>query len=156
MTFEAADHAFMARAIRLAEKGLYSTRPNPRVGCVIVNSGDVIGEGFHIQAGGPHAEIHALRKAGASAQGSTVYVTLEPCSHHGRTPPCADALIEAGVQRVMVAMSDPNPEVAGQGLERLRAAGIEVNCGLLESEAAALNPGLSNECAADDPGYASN
>jgi len=142
MTFEAADHAFMARAIRLAEKGLYSTRPNPRVGCVIVNSGDVIGEGFHIQAGGPHAEIHALRKAGASAQGSTVYVTLEPCSHHGRTPPCADALIEAGVQRVMVAMSDPNPEVAGQGLERLRAAGIEVNCGLLESEAAALNPGF--------------
>lgn len=142
MTFEATDYAFMARAMHLAEKGLYSTRPNPRVGCVIVNHGDVIGEGFHLQAGGPHAEIHALRKAGASAQGSTVYVTLEPCSHHGRTPPCADALIEAGVQRVMVAMSDPNSEVAGQGLERLRAAGIEVDCGLLEPEAAALNPGF--------------
>ena len=142
MTFEAADHAFMARAMRLAEKGLYSTRPNPRVGCVIVKNGIVVGKGFHLRAGGPHAEIHALQKAGVAAQGSTVYVTLEPCSHQGRTPPCADALIEAGVQRVMAAMSDPNPEVAGQGLERLHAAGIEVNCGLLESQAVALNLGF--------------
>jgi diaminohydroxyphosphoribosylaminopyrimidine deaminase/5-amino-6-(5-phosphoribosylamino)uracil reductase len=142
MTFEAADHAFMARALHLAEKGLFSTRPNPRVGCVIVKNGDVVGEGFHLHAGGPHAEIYALQKAGAAAQGSTVYVTLEPCSHQGRTPPCADALIEAGVQRVIAAMTDPNPQVAGKGLERLRAAGIEVESGLLESEAAALNPGF--------------
>ncbi|RUM94681.1 MAG: bifunctional diaminohydroxyphosphoribosylaminopyrimidine deaminase/5-amino-6-(5-phosphoribosylamino)uracil reductase RibD [Thiothrix sp.] len=133
----------MARAMCLAEKGLYSTRPNPRVGCVIVKNGEVVGEGFHISAGGPHAEIHALKKAGAAAQGSTVYVTLEPCSHYGRTPPCADALIEAGVRRVIAAMSDPNPQVAGKGLERLRAAGVEVSSGLLESQAVALNPGFT-------------
>jgi len=142
MEFDAADHAFMARALRLAEKGLYSTRPNPRVGCVIVKEGEVIGEGWHLKAGGSHAEIHALINAGAATQGSTVYVTLEPCSHHGRTPPCADALIEAGVRRVIAAMSDPNPQISGKGLERLRAAGIEVSSGLLESRAVTLNPGF--------------
>ncbi len=142
MVFEATDHAFMARAMRLAEEGLYSTRPNPRVGCVIVKNGEVVGEGFHLQAGGPHAEIHALQSAGDAARDSTVYVTLEPCSHHGRTPPCADALIHAGVARVIVAVPDPNPEVAGKGMERLRAAGIKVDSGLLESEAVTLNPGF--------------
>jgi diaminohydroxyphosphoribosylaminopyrimidine deaminase/5-amino-6-(5-phosphoribosylamino)uracil reductase len=142
MAFSAADHAFMAQALRRAEEGLYTARPNPRVGCVVVKDGNIIGEGFHLQAGGPHAEIHALQKAGISARGSTVYVTLEPCSHFGRTPPCADALIDAGVQRVIIAMSDPNPQVAGAGIERLRAAGIEVSSGLLEAEAEALNPGF--------------
>jgi diaminohydroxyphosphoribosylaminopyrimidine deaminase/5-amino-6-(5-phosphoribosylamino)uracil reductase len=140
--FQVYDHALMARAMRLARKGLYSTRPNPRVGCVLAKESEVVGEGFHLHAGGPHAEIHALRDAGSAAHGSTAYVTLEPCSHHGRTPPCADALIEAGVRRVIVAMSDPNPRVAGKGMERLRDAGIEVGSGLLESEAIALNPGF--------------
>jgi diaminohydroxyphosphoribosylaminopyrimidine deaminase/5-amino-6-(5-phosphoribosylamino)uracil reductase len=112
------------------------------VGCVLAKEGEVVGEGFHLHAGGPHAEIHALREAGDAAHGSTAYVTLEPCSHYGRTPPCTEALIQAGVQRVIVAMSDPNPHVAGKGIERLREAGIEVNSGLLESEAIALNPGF--------------
>lgn len=135
-------HEYMAQAVRLAARGIYSTHPNPNVGCVIVNQGSVVGSGWHRQAGGPHAEIIALREAGERARGADVYLTLEPCSHHGRTPPCADALVEAGVQRVVVAMQDPNPLVAGQGLERLRSAGIAVETGLLEAQAAELNPGF--------------
>lgn len=136
------DARHMARALELARKGMYSTHPNPRVGCVIVRDGETVGEGWHVQAGGPHAEVHALRQAGDRARGATAYVTLEPCSHHGRTPPCADALVAAGVARVVVAMQDPNPQVAGQGLERLRQAGIAVTCPLLATEARALNPGF--------------
>lgn len=136
------DARHMARALELARKGVYSTHPNPRVGCVIVRDGETVGEGWHVQAGGPHAEVHALRQAGDRARGATAYVTLEPCSHHGRTPPCADALVAAGVARVVVAMQDPNPQVAGQGLERLRQAGIAVTCPLLATEARALNPGF--------------
>jgi len=142
MAFSAADHAFMARALQLAEQGLYSTAPNPRVGCVLVKDGTVVGEGWHEKAGQPHAEVHALAAAGSAAHGATAYVTLEPCSHHGRTPPCADALIAAGVARVVAAMRDPNPLVAGQGLARLAAAGIGVDCGLLETAARELNIGF--------------
>jgi diaminohydroxyphosphoribosylaminopyrimidine deaminase / 5-amino-6-(5-phosphoribosylamino)uracil reductase len=137
-----ADHGFMARAIQLARRGLYTTDPNPRVGCVLVRDGAVVGEGWHRRAGGGHAERIALADAGERARGATVYVTLEPCCHHGRTPPCTEALIEAGVARVVFAMVDPNPLVSGQGRERLRAAGIEVQAGMLESEARALNPGF--------------
>ena len=136
------DQFFMARALRLARKGLYSTHPNPRVGCVIVRDGEIVGEGWHARAGEPHAEVHALRQAGDKARGATAYVTLEPCSHHGRTPPCADALVAAGVSRVVAAMQDPNPQVAGSGLLRLAQAGIEVASGVLESEARALNAGF--------------
>ena len=136
------DQNYMARAIRLAARGIYTTHPNPNVGCVIVKDGEVVGEGWHRQAGGPHAEVTALQQAGARARGATVYVTLEPCSHHGRTPPCADALVAAGVSRVMVAMQDPNPRVAGSGLRRLREAAINVEAGLLEDPARALNPGF--------------
>lgn len=139
---DSADSRWMAHALRLAERGLYSTSPNPRVGSVVVKDGTLAGEGWHERAGGPHAEIHALRAAGEKARGATAYVTLEPCSHHGRTPPCADALIEAGVARVVVAVQDPNPLVAGQGLERLRAAGIEIECGLMEAAARELNIGF--------------
>ena len=140
--FSAADHEFMARALRLAERGLFSTTPNPRVGCVLVKDGVVVGEGWHERAGEAHAEIHALRAAGDSARGATAYVTLEPCSHFGRTPPCADALIDAGVARVVAAMQDPNPQVAGRGLSRLNAAGVSVSSGLLEAEARELNVGF--------------
>ncbi|MEL7561259.1 bifunctional diaminohydroxyphosphoribosylaminopyrimidine deaminase/5-amino-6-(5-phosphoribosylamino)uracil reductase RibD [Stutzerimonas chloritidismutans] len=136
------DHLWMARALQLARKGLYSTHPNPRVGCVIVKDGELVGEGWHVRAGEPHAEVHALRQAGERAAGATAYVTLEPCSHHGRTPPCAEALAKAGVGRVVAAMQDPNPQVAGRGLELLRSSGIEVASGVLESEARALNPGF--------------
>lgn len=136
------DQRSMARALELARKGVYSTHPNPRVGCVIVAAGQIVGEGWHARAGEPHAEVHALRQAGAKARGATAYVTLEPCSHHGRTPPCAEALMQAGVARVVAAMQDPNPQVAGRGLARLREAGIEVACGVLESEARALNVGF--------------
>lgn len=136
------DPAFMARALELARKGVYSTHPNPRVGCVIVADGQIVGEGWHARAGEPHAEIHALRQAGARARGATAYVTLEPCSHHGRTPPCADALVAAGVARVVAAMQDPNPQVAGRGLLRLAQAGIAVHSGVLEEEARALNVGF--------------
>jgi diaminohydroxyphosphoribosylaminopyrimidine deaminase/5-amino-6-(5-phosphoribosylamino)uracil reductase len=138
----AADSQRMAQALRLAERGLYTTSPNPRVGCVLARENKVVGEGWHERAGEPHAEVHALRAAGKLARGSTAYVTLEPCSHHGRTPPCADALIAAGVARVVVAMQDPNPLVAGQGLKKLRAAGIEVECGLMETAASELNTGF--------------
>ena len=138
----AADSQWMAQALRLAERGLYTTSPNPRVGCVLVRENKVVGEGWHERAGEPHAEVHALRAAGKLARGATAYVTLEPCSHHGRTPPCADALIAAGVARVVIAMQDPNPLVAGQGLKKLRAAGIEVECGLMETAARELNIGF--------------
>ena len=140
--FSAEDHRHMASAMRLAENGLFTTTPNPRVGCVIVNDGVVVGEGWHEKAGSPHAEVHALRVAGERSNGATAYVTLEPCSHHGRTPPCANALIDAGVARVVAAMHDPNPQVAGQGLELLTLAGINVQTGLLEAEARELNIGF--------------
>ena len=143
MSFSAADHAFMAHALRLAGRGLNTTTPNPRVGCVLVKNSQVIGAGWHEQAGQPHAEINALRKVGAGGTaGCTAYVTLEPCSHHGRTPPCADALISARVGRVVVALRDPNPLVAGQGMARLLAAGIAVDSGLMEAEARELNIGF--------------
>lgn len=136
------DIRYMSRALQLARKGLYTTDPNPRVGCVLVRDGGIAGEGWHERAGEPHAEIHALHAAGARARGATAYVTLEPCSHHGRTPPCSEALIEAGVSRVVAAMEDPNPQVAGQGLARLEAAGIATESGVLQSEAEAINPGF--------------
>lgn len=142
MNFSAADHAFMSQALQLATRGLYTTAPNPRVGCVLVTDGAVVGTGWHEKAGQPHAEVHALAAAGARARGATAYVTLEPCSHHGRTPPCADALIQAGVTRVVAALQDPNPLVAGQGLARLAVAGIAVDCGLLAAEAYELNIGF--------------
>ncbi|WP_040405274.1 bifunctional diaminohydroxyphosphoribosylaminopyrimidine deaminase/5-amino-6-(5-phosphoribosylamino)uracil reductase RibD [Ectothiorhodospira sp. PHS-1] len=140
--FTSRDHRLMGRALQLARRGLYTTDPNPRVGCVVVRDGHVLGEGFHVRAGEPHAEVLALAHAGEAARGATAYVTLEPCSHHGRTPPCVDALLRAGVGRVVVAMTDPNPLVAGRGLERLREAGVAVAVGLMESEARALNPGF--------------
>lgn len=140
--FTASDHACMARALRLAERGLNTSTPNPRVGCVLVRGEEVVGEGFHERTGEAHAEICALRAAGERAAGATAYVTLEPCSHHGRTPPCADALIASGVRRVVTAMQDPNPRVAGRGLLRLRGAGIDVDCGLLEEQARELNIGF--------------
>ncbi|MBA1378814.1 bifunctional diaminohydroxyphosphoribosylaminopyrimidine deaminase/5-amino-6-(5-phosphoribosylamino)uracil reductase RibD [Pseudomonas brassicacearum] len=136
------DAHYMARALELARRGHYTTHPNPRVGCVIVRDGQVVGEGWHIRAGEPHAEVHALRAAGDNARGATAYVTLEPCSHHGRTPPCADALVNAGVARVVAAMQDPNPEVAGRGLQRLAQAGIATESGVLEGEARKLNEGF--------------
>ncbi len=136
------DRRLMARALELARRGLYTTHPNPRVGCVIVRDGEVVGEGYHQYAGGPHAEVYALAQAGERARGACAYVTLEPCSHQGRTPPCAQALIQAGVRRVVAAQEDPNPLVRGRGLRLLQEAGIEVSCGLLENEAEALNPGF--------------
>ena len=142
MMLQASDSQWMARALQLAERGRYSTSPNPRVGCVLVKNGAVIGEGWHVRAGEPHAEALALCAAAGTAHGATAYVTLEPCSHHGRTPPCADALIAAGVARVVVAMQDPNPLVAGQGIARLLAAGIAVECGLMETAARELNIGF--------------
>ncbi|HEY9098922.1 MAG TPA: bifunctional diaminohydroxyphosphoribosylaminopyrimidine deaminase/5-amino-6-(5-phosphoribosylamino)uracil reductase RibD [Thiobacillus sp.] len=144
--FSAADHTHMARALQLAAQGLYTTSPNPRVGCVIVKNGRVIGEGWHQRAGTSHAEIHALSVAGDAARDATrdatVYITLEPCSHHGKTPPCAEALIQAGVARVISAMTDPNPLVAGSGIDMLTLAGIQADIGLMENEARALNPGF--------------
>ncbi|WP_159564935.1 bifunctional diaminohydroxyphosphoribosylaminopyrimidine deaminase/5-amino-6-(5-phosphoribosylamino)uracil reductase RibD [Budvicia diplopodorum] len=136
------DAFYMARALELARSGRFTTSPNPNVGCVLVRNDEVVGEGFHFRAGEPHAEVHALRIAGDKARGATAYVTLEPCSHHGRTPPCAEALINAGVSRVVAAMQDPNPEVAGRGLFLLRQAGIEVEHGLMMAEAEAINRGF--------------
>jgi diaminohydroxyphosphoribosylaminopyrimidine deaminase/5-amino-6-(5-phosphoribosylamino)uracil reductase len=132
------DASYMARAISLAKKGRYTTDPNPRVGCVLVRDDVVIGEGWHVKAGQGHAEVEALKNT-PDAKGATAYVTLEPCSHQGRTPPCCDALIKAGVSRVVAAMQDPNPLVSGKGLERLKAAGIEVVSGILQEDAQALN-----------------
>ncbi len=143
--YSAVDHQWMSEALAQAQKALYLSNPNPRVGCVIVRDGKVIGSGFTQAVGMAHAEVQALANAktlGNDVAGSTIYVTLEPCSHTGRTPPCVDALIAAKPAKVIVAMSDPNPLVAGKGLEKLRAAGIEVECGLLESEAQALNRGF--------------
>lgn len=140
--FSQQDLEFMKRAVTLAKRGRYTTTPNPNVGCVIAKDGKVIGEGYHIQAGGPHAEIHALKQAGSHAQGATAFVTLEPCSHYGRTPPCSEALIKAGVSRVVAAMVDPNPEVAGRGLAMLAQAGIKTAAGLLAEEAEKLNEGF--------------
>lgn len=140
--YSAVDNQWMACALRLAKLGLYTTSPNPRVGCVLVKDGKLLGSGWHRKAGEPHAEVHALKDAGSAAQGATAYVTLEPCSHFGRTPPCADALIAAGVVRVVIAMQDPNPEVAGAGVARLREAGIQVECGLMEAASTELNAGF--------------
>jgi diaminohydroxyphosphoribosylaminopyrimidine deaminase/5-amino-6-(5-phosphoribosylamino)uracil reductase len=137
----------MARALELARAGLYSAAPNPRVGCVIARGDRLLGEGFHARTGGPHAEIEALAAAGEAARGATAYLNLEPCSHHGRTPPCTDALVAARVKRVVAAMADPNPRVAGQGFAALRAAGIEVQSGLMAAEAAALNAGFASRMA---------
>jgi diaminohydroxyphosphoribosylaminopyrimidine deaminase/5-amino-6-(5-phosphoribosylamino)uracil reductase len=140
--FDALDHQYMSRALQLAGRGLYTTQPNPRVGCVIVHNKRVLGEGWHQYAGGPHAEIAALQKAGVDTEGSTVYVTLEPCAHQGKTPPCTEALIAHRPARVAVAMQDPNPLVNGSGIQRLREAGIQVDVGLMGAQAAALNPGF--------------
>ncbi len=140
--FTSADHELMGQALELAGRGLYTTTPNPRVGCVVVAGGMVIGTGWHEKAGMPHAEALALEAAGARARGATLYVNLEPCSHHGRTPPCVDAIIAAGVKRVVAAIGDPNPKVAGTGFSKLRAAGIEVEHGLKEDEARELNVGF--------------
>lgn len=140
--FSLADHKFMQRAISLAKRGHFTTSPNPRVGCVIVRNEEVVGEGFHQKAGQGHAEVHALKQAGIKAKGATAYVTLEPCSHYGLTPPCAEALIKAQVAHVIAAMVDPNPKVSGRGLELLNAAGITTQFGLLEQDARALNPGF--------------
>ena len=142
MTFTANDHALMARALRLAERGAFTTRPNPMVGCVIAHGDKVVGEGWHQRKGGPHAEVFALQGAGERTRGATAYVTLEPCAHHGSTPPCADALIAAGVSRVVCAMHDPFPQVDGAGFDTLRAAGIAVDIGLMEAQARELNRGF--------------
>lgn len=141
-SWTAEDITHMSHALRLAELGLYSTAPNPRVGCVLVQDGEVVGTGWHRIAGEAHAEVHALHAAINQTQGATAYVTLEPCNHYGRTPPCTEALISAGISRVVVAMQDPNPLVAGKGLARLAAAGIDTQCGLLDTQAQALNLGF--------------
>ncbi|MFT6898209.1 MAG: diaminohydroxyphosphoribosylaminopyrimidine deaminase [Paraglaciecola sp.] len=150
--FTAHDATMMALAIRLAKKGQYTTTPNPNVGCVITDpQGNIIGQGWHQKAGTAHAEIHALQQAGAQAKGAIAYVTLEPCSHHGRTAPCADALIAAGVSKVIAAMVDPNPLVGGNGLKKLANAGIEVSSGLLEDGAKQLNPGFCKRMQTGQP-----
>lgn len=145
------DIQMMQRAIDLARKGLYSTKPNPAVGCVITQQEEIIAEGWHQKAGEPHAERVALANAVESVKGATVYVTLEPCSHHGKTPPCADALVESGVARVVIAMQDPNPLVAGNGIKRLEQAGIVVDSGILSEEAAALNKGFVSAMKSNRP-----
>lgn len=142
MPITSTDYPFMAQALRLAERGLYTTMPNPRVGCVLVKNGEVVGEGWHVRAGEAHAEVHALTVAGDNARGATAYVTLEPCSHTGKTGPCCHALAHAGVARIVFAMEDPNPLVAGRGLDYLRDAGVQVDGPILEDDARALNPGF--------------
>lgn len=141
-TFTALDHAMMAEALRLARNGLWTAEPNPRVGCVIARGERILGRGWHVRTGGPHAEIGALAEAGAQAKGATAYINLEPCSHHGRTPPCADALIDGGIARVVCAIRDPHPSVSGEGMRRLQAAGVEVECGLMQLQALELNRGF--------------
>ncbi len=136
------DFVYMAQAIRLAEQGLFTVDPNPRVGCVLVNKNEIVGQGWHQHAGEAHAEIMALREAGAAAKGSTAYVSLEPCCHHGKTPPCSEALIKAGVARVVVAMEDPSPQVAGKGVSQLREASIDIEVGVMTAQAETLNPGF--------------
>ncbi|WP_312331366.1 bifunctional diaminohydroxyphosphoribosylaminopyrimidine deaminase/5-amino-6-(5-phosphoribosylamino)uracil reductase RibD [Acinetobacter variabilis] len=151
MTELTQDQIWMRRAIELARQGQYSTKPNPNVGCVIVKDGVVVGEGFHPKAGQPHAEVFAMRQAGDQARGATAYVTLEPCAHYGRTPPCAKGLVEAGVAKVMVACPDPNPLVAGKGVQILKDAGIEVEVGSCEDEAHPLNDGFLKAMATGMP-----
>jgi diaminohydroxyphosphoribosylaminopyrimidine deaminase/5-amino-6-(5-phosphoribosylamino)uracil reductase len=141
---DAADYRYMARALQLARRGLYSAHPNPRVGAVLVKNNHIIGQGFHVRAGQAHAEINALQEAGTLAEGAAAFVTLEPCCHYGRTPPCTQALIDAGIQRVVVAMIDPDRRVAGQGLARLTAAGIRSYRGVMEAEAQILNRGFAS------------
>ncbi|QPG06589.1 bifunctional diaminohydroxyphosphoribosylaminopyrimidine deaminase/5-amino-6-(5-phosphoribosylamino)uracil reductase RibD [Salinimonas marina] len=146
------DYRWMAQAIALARRGLYTTSPNPRVGCVIVDENQAkVGEGYHVQAGTPHAEVHALAMAAEKARNGTAYVTLEPCSHYGRTPPCADALVNAGVRRVVIAMTDPNPQVSGRGIAKLQQAGIQVSCDILAAEAAKLNRGFIKRMVTNKP-----
>jgi diaminohydroxyphosphoribosylaminopyrimidine deaminase / 5-amino-6-(5-phosphoribosylamino)uracil reductase len=140
--FGAMDHRHMAQALLLAGRGLFTTQPNPRVGCVIAHGDEVVGTGFHQHAGEPHAEVFALREAGERARGASAYVTLEPCAHHGRTPPCADALVAAGVRRVVIAAEDPFPQVAGRGIGKLRDAGVMVDVGLMREAARELNVGF--------------
>ena len=142
MSFSSFDHQCMAVALKLAAKGLFSPHPNPRVGCVITRGQNILGRGRHEYAGGEHAEIAALRDAREDVNGTTAYITLEPCSHHGRTPPCTEALLSAGVSRIVVASADPNPQVNGQGLKELRNAGLAVETGLMAGEAEVLNPGF--------------
>ena len=149
--FSANDHLYMTRALQLAEQGLFTTMPNPRVGCVIVKEGKIIGEGAHLKAGEPHAEVLALQQAGDNAKGATAYVTLEPCSHTGRTPPCTHALLKAGIAKVIAAMQDPNPLVAGSGLAHLQAHNIEVASGLMQAQAEALNPGFISRMTRKQP-----
>lgn len=149
--FSELDEAYMARAINLAKKGRFTTSPNPNVGCVIVNNNEIVGEGFHLQAGLPHAEVNALAMAQQQAKNSTCYVTLEPCSHFGRTPPCALALVKAGIKRVVIAMIDPNPKVAGRGIKILKEAGIEVQTGLFEQQSEKLNAGFIKRMRAQRP-----
>lgn len=141
-TWSALDHAHMAQALALAARGTDTTDPNPRVGCVLAHGAEVVGEGWHVRAGEGHAEVHALRAAGDRAAGATAYVTLEPCAHHGRTPPCAEALVAAGVARVVAACEDPFPQVAGRGIGILRAAGVVVELGLMREPARELNRGF--------------
>jgi diaminohydroxyphosphoribosylaminopyrimidine deaminase/5-amino-6-(5-phosphoribosylamino)uracil reductase len=149
--FSPDDARYMARALRLAEHGLNTTHPNPRVGCVLVRNGEIVGEGWHRRAGGPHAEIEALRVAGERARGATAYVTLEPCCHHGRTPPCTEALIAAGVNEVVAAVVDPNPKVAGNGLRMLEAAGVPSRHGLMADSAQRLNRGFCRRMTSGRP-----
>jgi diaminohydroxyphosphoribosylaminopyrimidine deaminase / 5-amino-6-(5-phosphoribosylamino)uracil reductase len=148
---ESLDQKWMHRAIELARQGQYSTKPNPNVGCVIVKDGQMVGEGFHPRAGQPHAEVFAMREAGEQTHGATAYVTLEPCAHYGRTPPCAKGLVEAGVSKVVVACPDPNPLVAGKGVQILRDAGIDVEVGICEVEAHMLNLGFLKAMATGQP-----
>lgn len=142
MPISSFDYGYMAQALRLAERGLYTTMPNPRVGCVLVKDDKVVGEGWHVRAGEAHAEVNALKAAGNNARGATAYVTLEPCNHHGKTGPCSHALVEAGIARLVFAMEDPNPLVSGGGLDYLRAAGVQVDGPVLEEDARRLNPGF--------------
>lgn len=151
MTEFTQDQIWMRRAIEMARQGQYSTKPNPNVGCVIIKDGVVVGEGFHPKAGQPHAEVFAMRQAGKQARGATAYVTLEPCAHYGRTPPCAKGLVEAGVAKVIVACPDPNPLVAGKGVQILKDAGIEVEVGICEDEAHPLNDGFLKAMATEMP-----
>lgn len=150
-SFTSTDFKYMRKAITLAQNGIYTTDPNPRVGCVIVKDDKIIGEGWHQIAGQAHAEVNALQNCIQSPKDSTAYVTLEPCSHYGRTPPCVDRLIEADVARVVIAMQDPNPQVAGQGVEKLKTAGIDVAVGLMQQEAQALNPGFIQRMSSGRP-----
>lgn len=149
--FSAIDYQMMSLAIDLAKKGRFTTAPNPNVGCVITQNDVIVGQGYHKKAGEPHAEVHAMRMAGDKAKGATAYVTLEPCSHYGRTPPCAEGLIKAGVAKVVCAMSDPNPQVAGRGFAMLEEAGIEVQVGILEQDARALNRGFLKKMETNRP-----